>query len=259
MEKTEEKKITEKNENLITDVKKFKGVSTNQFSFSLTKLSNKYTFWFQISQETINNHLKEKKESKIKYESQIKKLSEFDTFEDFWKLYQYIKQPDKCKEGIKYYLFKSSKKPMKEDESNKNGGKLILKCNKGYTSIIWEEIILNLLGDNLPKDIYDKINGIIFSSKEYLNVIEIWFEEYNQNYYFALEENIRKLIQIPKEVPIYFKKIFDEENKNNNDKDYRYEKKYENNKYYNYNNRKYSGYHDNNNNHYYNKNKKYYY
>ena len=38
MEKTEEKKITEKNENLITDVKKFKGVSTNQFSFSLTKL-----------------------------------------------------------------------------------------------------------------------------------------------------------------------------------------------------------------------------
>ena len=52
-----------------------------------------------------------------------------------------------------------------------------------------------------------------------------------------LNENIRKLIQIPKEVPIYFKKICDEENKNNNDNkdyDYRYGKKYENNKYYNF-------------------------
>ena len=76
---------------------------------------------------------------------------------------------------------------MKEDESNKNGGKLILKCNKGYTSIIWEEIILNLLGDNLPKDIYDKINGIIFSSKEYLNVIEISFLQVCQSVCLILE------------------------------------------------------------------------
>ena len=122
--------------------------------------------------------------------------------------------------------------------------------------------ILNLLGDNFPKDIFDKINGIIFCSKKSFNIIEIWFKEYDKKYFTELEENIRKLIEIPKEVPIYFKKICDEENKSNNgnkDYDYRYGKKYENNKYYNYGYRKYSGHHDNNNYYHYNKNKKYYY
>ena len=137
-----------------------------------TNLSNKYAFWFQISQEAINDYLKETNKNTIKYESQIKKLSEFDTLEDFWSIYQHIKQPDKCNQDVEYFLFKNSIKPMKEDESNKNGGKLILKCNKGYTSIIWEEIILNLLGDNFPKDIFDKINGIIFCSKNHLILLK---------------------------------------------------------------------------------------
>ena len=250
----------------INESKKIEEIDIDKYFSSpnpKTNLSNKYAFWFQISHEAINNYLKETNKNNIKYESQIKKLSEFNTFEDFWSIYQHIKQPDKYNQDVEYFLFKNSIKPMKEDDSNKNGGKLILKCNKGYTSIIWEEIILNLLGDNFPKDIFDKINGIIFCSKKSFNIIEIWFKEYDKKYFTELEENIRKLIEIPKEVPIYYKKICDEENKSNNgnkDYDYRYGKKYENNKYYNYGYRKYSGHHDNNNYYYhYNKNKKYYY
>ena len=184
-----------------------------------------------------------------KYESQLKKLSEFDTIEDFWAIYQHLKNPDNCQPGIEFHLFKESIKPIMEDESNKNGGKLILKCNKGYTAIIFEEILLRILGCLIPKDLSDKINGISFISKKGYNILEIWFKEYYKNYCDQLEHYIRVNIEIPKEVPIDFKKFYEDDIKNKE-----YKKSYNNNYYYNP--KYYSEY---NNNYYYNELKKYYY
>ena len=209
-----------------------------------TKLTNKYAFWFRISKQNMKNSTL----NKIKYESQIKKVSEFDTIEDFWAIYQHLKTPDKCEPGIDIHLFKEPIKPLWEDDSNKNGGKLIIKCNKGYTSIIWEEIILDLLGGLIRKDLSDEINGIVFKSKKECNFLEIWVKDCIKNNLSQLEKSIRDLIQIPNEVPINFKKFYidgNEDSKRNN-----------NNNYYN-NNQNCYGY-NYNNKHYNNKNKKYY-
>ena len=215
-----------------------------------TKLSNKYAFWFRISKDTMKN--KTQNQNNVQYESQIKKISEFDTIEDFWAIYQHLKTPDKCEPGIDIHLFKEPIKPLWEDDSNKNGGKLTIKCNKGYTSIIWEEIILGLLGCLIRKDLSDEINGIVFKSKQDCNLLEIWVKISDKNNYSQLEQSIRDLIQIPNEVPINFKKFYNDNN--NNNKGYK-----SNNSNYNNNNQNYYGYHYNNNNRYYNKNKKYYY
>ena len=100
---------------------------------------------------------------------------------------------------------------MWEDEYNKKGGKLTLKLNKGYTTIIWEELILGIIGNILPNEISEGINGIVFSSKKESNILQIWFRDYNKNYYAELEQCIRDLIQIPNEVPIDIKKFFYED------------------------------------------------
>ena len=206
-----------------------------------TKLTNKYAFWFRISKQNMKN------QNNIQYESQIKKISEFDTIEDFWAIYQHLKTPDKCEPGIDIHLFKDPIKPLWEDDSNKNGGKLIIKCNKGYTSVIWEEIILDLLGGLIRKDLSDEINGIVFKSKKECNFLEIWLKDSNKNNYSQLEKSIRDLIQIPNEVPINFKRFYNDGNENY--------KRNNNNNYYN--NQNYYGY-NYNNKHYNNKNKKYY-
>ena len=123
-------------------------------NLNTTKLSHKYSFWFFISKEVIKNN--------IQYESKNKKIAEFDTIEDFWKIYQHIKKPDNCQEGIQLKMFKDNIEPKWDDASNKNGGKMTLLCNKEYTSIIWEEIILNIIGNIFPKNILDNINGVVF-------------------------------------------------------------------------------------------------
>lgn len=173
-----------------------------------TKLSNKYIFWFRISDDIIKDQFQKQIIDSTEYENQVKKIGEFDTIEDFWSLYQHIKKPDNCKQGIEIQLFKDPIRPMWEDEYNKKGGKLSLKLNKGYTTIIWEELILGIIGNILPKEINEGINGIVFSSKKESNILQIWFKDYNKNYYVELEQCIRDLIQIPNEVPLDIKKFF---------------------------------------------------
>ena len=226
-----------------------------------TKLSNKYIFWFRISDDIIKNQFQKQSIDSTEYENQVKKIGEFETIEDFWSLYQHIKKPDNCKQGIEIQMFKDPIKPMWEDEYNKKGGKLSLKLNKGYTTIIWEELILGIIGDILPKEINEGINGIVFSSKKESNILQIWFKDYNKNYYAELEQCIRDLIQIPNEVPIDIKKFFFEDDfkkgfnseKNNQNNNYENKKYEKNNSYYNYQNH-HSGYQNNN----YKKNKGYY-
>ena len=235
-----------------------------------TKLSNKYVFWFRISEDILKNQFPKQSLDTSEYESQVKKIGEFDTIEDFWSIFQHIKKPDKCKQGIEIQLFKDPIKPMWEDEYNKKGGKLTLKLNKGYTTIIWEELILGIIGNILPSEISEGINGIVFSSKKESNILQIWFRDYNKNYYAELEQCIRDLIQIPNEVPIDIKKFFYEDdfkksnpsnnyneknNPNNNYENKKYEKyeKYEKYSYNNYQNH-HTGYQNNN----YKKNKGYY-
>ena len=149
---------------------------------------------------------------------------------------------------------------MWEDEYNKKGGKLSIKLNKGYTTIIWEELILGIIGNILPKEINEGINGIVFSPKKESNILQIWFKDYDKNYYAELEQCIRDLIQIPNEVPIDIKKFFYEDdfkkgfnNEKNNQNNYENKKYEKNSSYYNYQNYQ-SGYQNNN----YKKNKGYY-
>ena len=224
-------------------------ISSQQDQPQKTKLSNKFVFYFRVSEEILKNQFPKQTIDSSEYESQVKKIAEFDTIEDFWAIYQHIKKPDNCKQGIEIQMFKENIKPMWEDESNKNGGKLTLKLNKGYTTIIWEELILGIIGNILPKETSEGINGIIFSSKKESNILQIWFKDYNKKYTGELEQCVRDLIQIPNEVPIDIKKFFydddikkgsnysnyNEKNDNNN-----YEnKKYDKNTYYNYPNYNY--------------------
>ena len=190
---------------------------------SKTKLWTKFAFWFRISEEMLRNQLPKQTLDSNEYESQVKKIAEFETIEDFWAIFQHLRKPDSCKQGIEFQLFKVPIKPMWEDEGNKNGGRLTLKLRKHYTTIIWEEIILAFIGGIFSDKMKEEINGIVFVSKKEFNTIQIWFKTYDKKLNAELEQCIRDLIQIPNEVPLEKKQFFypQKEYKENKRKDYK--------------------------------------
>ena len=170
------------------------------------------------------------------YETQVKKIHEFDTVEDFWGIFQHLRKPDSCRPGIEFMMFKEPIIPMWEDENNKNGGKISIKLRKQFTTIIWEEMIFALIGGILPKEMKEEINGIVVTSRKEFNTLQIWFKTFDERINNDLEQCIRGLLVIPDEVTLEIKQFNKNKKENNN------EKKaggYYNNKGYNYNNNNY--------------------
>ena len=222
-----------------------------------TKLENKFSFWYRISDDIAQYQAPKQALDKKIYETQVKKIHEFDTVEDFWGIFQHLRKPDSCKPGIEFMMFKEPIKPMWEDEYNKNGGKISIKLRKDYTTIIWEEMIFALIGGILPQEMKDEINGIVVTSKKEFNTLQIWFKTFEDKINKDLDQCIRDLLVIPKEVNLEIKQF----NKKNEKKSGGY---YNNNKSYNnYYDDGYDGYEDykeeknqyKKNKHHYNKNK----
>jgi len=111
---------------------------------------------------------------------------------------------------------------MWEDEGNKAGGKMSIKLKKDYTTIIWEELILALIGGVLPKNVKEEISGIVISVRREFNILQIWFGNFQNNIIMDIENCIKELLQIPDGVEIETKQFFKIENagynsNNNND------------------------------------------
>jgi len=192
--------------------------SNNKEEAQLTpnkKLENKFSFLYRIDDNSQNQSQKQVME-KEKYESQVKKIAEFDTIEEFWGIFQHLRKPDSCRPGIEYFMFKEPIKPMWEDENNKNGGRFSIKLKHGYTTIIWEEMIFALIGGILPKEMKDEINGIVVTSRKEFNTLQIWFKNYDEKITEDLEQCIRDLLVIPQEVKIEKRQFNKKDYGNNN-------------------------------------------
>ena len=198
------------------------------------KLSSKFVFWYHINEIS----------SDQEYESQIKKLAEFDTLEDFWAIFQYLKKPDDCKEALEFQLFKHPIKPMWEDENNKDGGRIALKLRKEFSNLVWEELIFAFIGGYFAKEIKDEINGLVINCKKDFNTLQIWIKSFKNEVTSAIEKNIREILNMPNEVALDIKPFNQPQKEYNN----------YNNNYNNYNS--YNNYNHNYNNYKYNQKKK---
>ena len=186
-------------------------ITTNPVSMNKTKLGQKFSFWYRVSNDILLATLPKQNIAKSEYENQVKKIAEFDTIEDFWAIFQHLRKPDSCRPGIEFQMFKEPIKPMWEDENNKHGGRISIKLRKDYTTIIWEEMIFALIGkDILPEEIYKQINGIVVNSRHDYNTLQIWFKTYENDMNTKVEKCIRELLQIPNEVRLETKQFFNE-------------------------------------------------
>ena len=199
------------------------------------KLQNKFVFWYHIINNTPSDQ---------DYKAQIKKLAQFDTLENFWAIFQYLKKPDDIKQPIEFQLFKEGIAPMWEDDQNKNGGRIALKLRKEYSNLVWEELVFAFIGGYFAKEIKDEINGLVINCKKDFNTLQIWTKSFSDEVTSGIEKNIREILSIPKEVVLDIKPFSMQQNKEynsyhsynnyNNYNNYKgnYQKKKQSNNYY---------------------------
>jgi len=109
------------------------------------------------------------------YESNLRPIGSFGTVEDFWRYYNHLVKPSKMENNSNYHLFKKGVKPMWEDPANAKGGKWVLVVkgpDKGVTDLLWENIVLALIGETL--DVDGEVCGAVMSRRKQGDRIAVW-------------------------------------------------------------------------------------
>ena len=169
-------------------------------------LNEKFSFYYRVDNSLLG------KVGNLQYENTVKKIADFDTVEDFWKIFQHMKKPESLQSGIDFQLFKYNITPLWEDDSNKKGGRISIKLKKENSSLVWEEIILLLIGSNFPQKIQNEINGVLISVRKEFNFLQIWFKTFEKNNINEINNCLRELLQIPNEVDLDVKPFTKEKN-----------------------------------------------
>nr|QBH73393.1 eukaryotic translation initiation factor 4e [Encarsia formosa] len=128
-------------------------------------LQNIWTLWYY-----------EPDKSKSWEESQ-REITSFDTAEDFWSLYNHIKQASELRSGCDYSMFKQGIRPMWEDDANKNGGRWLINLDKRQRTTdldnYWLEILLCMIGEGFNEYSSD-VCGAVVNIRPRVDKIAVW-------------------------------------------------------------------------------------
>lgn len=89
------------------------------------------------------------------------------SIEEFWILFNSIKLPMEINEGCNYALFRSTVRPMWEDERNYNGGRWVISLEKRVdideVNRLWLDTLLLIIEEQLSES--SSICGVIFHNR----------------------------------------------------------------------------------------------
>jgi len=139
------------------------------YSGSMHPLENEWSFWYDKRPAT-SRRVRGEQDS---YENNLKEIGNFGTVEDFWRYYNHMVKPSKIETNANYHFFKKGIKPMWEDAQNSKGGKWVITLkDKVLVDILWENVLLALVGETL--DIDDEVCGAVFSRRKGGDRIAVW-------------------------------------------------------------------------------------
>jgi len=125
------------------------------------RLETPWTFYYQERSPKGNG---------TQYASSIRKIGRFSTCEEFWGFYSHILRPEDISRDIALQMFRNDTRAMWEDEANSSGGSFRINTPRGSISLLWEKLILNMIGEQLPGD----VTGAVASNRGRGNLLTIW-------------------------------------------------------------------------------------
>lgn len=112
-------------------------------------LNDRWTMWYL------------KQDQKKKWEEMQDIVHSFDMVEDFWSIYNHIRQPSELNQGDDYSMFKLNIRPMWEDAANKNGGRWLLNVDKQHRRSKLDDLWL----DTVSVTLLPHISKLVFKLK----------------------------------------------------------------------------------------------
>lgn len=129
-------------------------------------LENTWTLWYFAPEKNKT------------WEQSQRKVSSFNTCEDFWSLYNHLKKASEVNFGCDLSLFKDDVRPMWEDAANKNGGRWLVNLDRrmrinGSLDRFWLELLLCMIGEAFG-DNSEEICGAVFNARPRMDKLALW-------------------------------------------------------------------------------------
>lgn len=114
--------------------------------------------------------------SKQDYEAGIKRIHTVKTVQTFWSVFNHIPDVSRLPKSYSYHLMRNDRRPLWEDPENSKGGLWKLKCKKEDTSLVWYELLLAGIGEQLSDCVSpcDDIIGLSVGCRDKEDIIQIW-------------------------------------------------------------------------------------
>lgn len=163
-----------------------------------------WTFYYLIPNK-INSQNKN-------WDSYLKKLHDFSTFEDFWAIVNSIEAPSELQKGCRYYIFKKNIQPLWEDQQNTGGREIsiqyhfprrstpeffnLLKGVHAKSHQKWIKLVTAVLS-NSEEYFHEKesINGVEFTCRANAIKVGIWTKPIAEKQYESLRVDLLKLLE----------------------------------------------------------------
>jgi translation initiation factor 4E len=160
------------------------------------KLNSTWIFWYASRKE---------KDHHIPYNERLSNIAEFNTLEDFFKYYTYLKSVQDIERNTDLGLFKKGYQPLWE--SCPDGGCWFLRFKKTDDpmdiDVKWEKLLLALVGEQ-----FDEPNmlGAVLSIRGRETIIELWFNYFKyEKIKNGVAQKLRSLLNLDQSFTVYFK------------------------------------------------------
>jgi len=138
------------------------------------------------------------------YEAAIKNIGTFATIEEFWALYSHLRRPNELPNVSDYHLFKEGIRPVWEDDSNKEGGKWMIRLKKGLASRYWEALIIAIVSEQF--DIGREVCGAVLSMRHSEDILSLWNRTAaNSKNNLRIRDTIKRILNLPAETVMEYK------------------------------------------------------
>ena len=180
--KDEKEQKQEENKNEIIPEKpseESKTEKNNNTQIENMPLNSTWIFWYASRKE---------KDHHIPYGERLKKMAEFNTLQDFFKYYLYLKPVNEIDRNVDIGLFKEGYQPLWE--SCPDSGCWLLRFKRTADlkeiNLKWEKVLFSLISEQFEEP---HMLGAVLSIRGRETIIEIWFN------YFKYEK-IKNMIAV---------------------------------------------------------------
>jgi translation initiation factor 4E len=150
-------------------------------------LEHRYTFWLSKRKSVLKGK---------NYDQSMMKLGSFDTVQQFWRYYSFMKRPSKVDEACDLMLFKHGIRPLWEDPSNRDGGRWSIRVKRHNTDRYWENAIMAMIGEQFM--VGNEICGMQLSLRYPYDQLSVWHRNSTDKHVVRkIGESLRRILHLP--------------------------------------------------------------